>query len=106
MANKITTASAPPQPEPPVGGTALLFEYGGWAIYTTLYAREVPREGNTLTHVGCDSEFPMWTMSLYVWDGEYSEEGPCRLVCKECGEVLTKHAWEMFAKTYRLLNMP
>jgi len=83
----------------------LLFEYGGWALYTLSEAHRDAgdREGNCLTHIGCGCVFPNWAISFYIW-AEYSEGGSCRLICTECAEVLPKKVYEMFCRVYKLLN--
>jgi hypothetical protein len=106
----VTPDQALPGLEPPGGVSALLFEYGGWAMYDSSDHEEafgcMQRHGNTLAHIDCgsDSEFPAWTVGMRYGLRRYSEAPG--VTCLDCGEVLSKHDWLVFVAAYRLLNMP
>lgn len=61
------------------------------------------RDGSCLTHVGCESRFPNWHLSVMLWD-VYRENSENRLICPDCRSVLPKEAYEIFCKVYNLLN--
>lgn len=101
---KSPTAPADGDAVQPVSvGDDLLCEHSGWGIYSRP-GSEYPRiEADCLTHIGCDSEFPNWHLSVYIWS-DYRPEGDCRFVCNECGDIMPREAYIMFCKVHKLLN--
>ena len=81
----------------------ILFEYLGWGLYTIAHPSDFGNEANTLTHIGCDCEFPNWHLAAYLWQ-DYRPEGDTRFVCTECREIMPTEAYKMFCKVHKLLN--
>lgn len=108
--------TSPPAPEPsgdaasavPAGDAEvpeILFEHSGWGLYNIAYGTSEDLEVNTLTHIGCDCNFPNWHLAAYLWQ-DYRPEGDARFVCRECEEIMPSEAYKMFLKVHKLLNKP
>lgn len=112
-------AAAQPTPRATLGAVLampepILFEDDGWGIYGTNadrsafyvsrqtggYVEEKKAEGHTLTHIGCDCDYPNWAMAHVVWDQFY--EG--MFVCTECRAEIKKETFIKLSTVYRFIN--
>lgn len=75
-------------------GEPILHEVEGWGIYNEA---EISRQGDVLTHIGCDCAFVFWSIAI--------EHAPRPTFhCSECGESLSDEAYERFSRVYKFLN--
>jgi hypothetical protein len=80
----------------------ILYEKDGWGIYGNgAVHAENDRNGHTLTHIGCDCDYPNWAMSQYIWNRDENYNG---FSCTECKTVLSKEAYIEFCKVYNFIN--
>lgn len=103
---KKASYAAAPQPPVALRTTTLpepiLYEKDGWGIYGIAATNaETNRDGHTLTHIGCDCDYPNWAMSQYIWSRDESYNG---FSCIECKAVLSKEAYIEFCQVYNLIN--
>lgn len=79
----------------------ILYEKDGWGIFgNSEDGGNGKQNGHTLTHIGCDCEFPNWSMSRYIWDMPYADG----FTCEECQVKLSLESYKEFCKVYNLIN--